>query len=358
MSNWLLYGAYGYTGRLLAAEALARGHQPVLGGRDGKKLAALGRDLGLPWQAFDLADPAQTAAHVADFDLVFHAAGPFVHTAVPMIEACLAGRTHYLDITGELGVLEATLGYDAHAREQGVVLISGAGFDIIPTDCLGAYVAAQLPSAVRLEIAIKALTNVSAGTVNSMIEMLAALPGGQTSMVRRDGRLVPQALASGAAQVTFSDGRQERVYPIPWGDLATAETTTGIPNVTAYMALPLPGRAAGLSSWAGKLLRFGPLRSFAKALVSRTVSGPDEQTRQTARAYLWARASDNAGRQVEAWLETPEAYRFTAEAGVRAVEVVLAQQPAGALPPALVLGPDFVLQVPDTRRYDTLPASG
>ena len=354
MSNWLLYGAYGYTGKLLAAEAVARGHQPVLGGRDEAKLAAMGRRLGLPWRAFALGDPGHTASIVAEYDLVFHAAGPFVHTAVPMLEACLAGKTNYLDITGELGVLEATLGYDAHAREQGVALISGVGFDIVPTDCLGAYVAGQLPGAVHLEIAIKSLAKASAGTINSMVEMLATLPSDKGSMVRRDGKLVPQALAANAIEVTFSDGQQNRVFPIPWGDLATAESSTGIRNVTTYMALPVSSRVAALAPWAGKLLQIGAVRSLARSLISRTVNGPDEQTRQTARSYVWARATDAQGAQVEAWLETMEAYRFTGEAGVRCVEHVLAQRPCGALTPAQAFGADFVLEIPETKRFDQL----
>ena len=355
MGNWLLYGAYGYTGQLLAEEAVRRGHRPVLAGRNEAKLVALGRQMNLPWQAFDLSDPVRTAAIVAKFDAVMHAAGPFVHTAVPMIEACLSGQAHYLDITGEITVLENTLGYYAHAREQGVALVSGVGFDIVPTDCLGAYVAGQLADASELSIAIKSLSEVSAGTANTMIEMLGTQSGGPGSLVRRNGKLVPQALQKDTIEVTFSDGRTQTVFPIPWGDLATAETTTGIPNVTTYMALPVSPRLVGLGTSAGKLLQIGPLRQLTQTLISKAISGPDEQVRQNARSYVWAQASNERGESVETWLETVEAYRFTAEAGVRCIEHLLANELAGALTPAQAFGPDFVLEIPGTMRLDSLP---
>jgi len=354
MGDWLLYGAYGYTGRLLAAEARRRGHRPVLGGRNEAKLATMGREMGLSWCAFGLDKPRESVDIVAEYDLVFHAAGPFVQTAKPMIESCLAGKTHYLDITGELSVLEATLGYDAHAREQNVVLVSGVGFDIVPTDCLGAYVAGQLPDATQLEIAIKALTAASAGTINSMVEMLATLPSDKGSMVRQDGRLVPQALWEGSKQVAFSDGKQYKVYPIPWGDLATAEISTGIPTITTYMALPVSPQLARMAPWAGKVLQVGLLREVTKAVVNRTVSGPDEKMRDQARSFVWARASNDHGQSVEAWLETVEAYRFTGEAGVRCVEHVLAERPCGALTPSQAFGADFVLEIPGSKRFDSL----
>jgi short subunit dehydrogenase-like uncharacterized protein len=353
--TWLLYGAYGYTGRLLVEEAVGRGHKPVLGGRDAAKTAVIARQYNLEHVAFDLADNDKVRGVVADFDLVFHAAGPFIHTAEPMVQACLAGSTHYLDITGEIPVFEMTLSYDAHAREQGVALISGAGFDIVPTDCLASYVAANLPDATELEIAFWGLSGASAGTAKSMLEMMTNLPQG--SLVRRNGRLVSIPLGQGARQITFSNGKVRDALPIPWGDLATAQQATGIPNVTTYMALRLPRGAGWLTPTAARALQFSPLRRLAKKVVDWTVRGPSEQVRQTARSYIWACARDRNGGQKEAWLQTMEAYRLTAVAGIRAVEHTLTQSPAGALTPSLAFGADFVLELPDTHRYDSLPAA-
>ncbi len=350
--TWLLYGAYGYTGRLLVEEAVARGHRPVLAGRDAEKTAVIARQYNLDHLAFNLNDSDTVRGVVGDFDLAFHAAGPFIHTAEPMVQACLAGQTHYLDITGEIPVFEMTLSYDAHAREQGIALISGVGFDIVPTDCLASYVAANLPGATELEIGFWGLSGASAGTTKSMLEMLTELPRG--SLVRRNGRLVSIPLGQGARQITFSNGKVRDALPIPWGDLATAQHATGIPNVTAYMALRLPRGAGWVTPTAVRALQFSPLRRLAHKVVDWTVRGPSEEVRQTARSYIWACARDADGKQKEAWLETMEAYRLTAVAGVRAVEHTLAHSPAGALTPSLAFGADFVLELPETQRLDAL----
>lgn len=352
MNNWLLYGAYGYTGRLLAEEAIKRGHKPILAGRDAQKTAVLAQQLNLDHIALDLNDSEKLHQVVAEVDLVLHAAGPFIHTSEPMVQACLAGQTHYLDITGEIPVFENTLSYDAHAREQGIALVSGVGFDIVPTDCLGSYVAAQLPGATHLEIAFMGLSRASSGTAKTMLAMLPDMP--QAGLVRRNGRLSPQPFGAGQKDVLFSNGRTLTVVPIPWGDLATAQLSTGIPNVTAYMAIPLPPGTRLLSPLFQRLMKVGLVRRASEKLVDWVISGPDEEMRQTARSYLWACATDEAGNKREAWLESLEAYRLTAVAGILAVEKTLTNHPVGALSPSLAFGADFVLEIEGTRRIDAL----
>src|SRR5581483_1843854 len=188
--RWLIYGAYGYTGTLVAEEAVRRGHRPLLAGRAVEKLAPLAARLGLDDVAVGLEDQAALVRALEGVDLVFHAAGPFVHTSAPMIRACLAAGASYLDVTGEIPVFQNTFAHDAEARERGVSLISGVGFDVVPTDCLACHVAEQVPGAVELELTIAATAlQPSAGTTRTMLEELPA--GG---LVRRAGRLVPVPL--------------------------------------------------------------------------------------------------------------------------------------------------------------------
>lgn len=344
----MLYGAYGFTGRLIVEEATRRGHRPLLAGRDAERLASLARRYGLDWLALDLSDARRLEAAVRGHTLVLHAAGPFIHTADPMIRACLAAGAHYLDITGEIPVLENTFRYHDQAQAAGVALISGAGFDIAPSDCLAAYVARRLPGATQLETAISAPLQVTSGTVKSMLEMLSALPSG--AIGRRNGRLVSIPDVK-PRRLRFSDGRERAVRPAPWGDLVTAARTTGVENITCYLTLPdLPGVNAF-----SRLLSLGPVSRLAGPVVERLFRGPDEQAQQTARAYLWARVIAGDGQTVEAWLETVEVYRFTAMAAVRSVEKLPAGAFAGALTPAGAFGADFVLELEGTKRFDTLP---
>ena len=347
----LLYGANGSTGELVAEEAVRRGHRPLLAGRSAEKLRPIAERLSLPMLAVDLGDRAALEKAVASVDVVFHAAGPFVHTSAPMLEACLASRTSYVDVTGEIPVFEHTLSLDARAKERGVALISGVGFDVIPTDCLAKYVADQVPGAVRLELAIAANGRPSAGTTKSVLELL---PKG--NMVRRGGKLVALRLGAEPRRLRFSCGERD-VAAIPWGDLATAYRTTGIPDITTYMAMPR-SQSRFLRVFGGGVraaLSLGPVRRFAQRVVEKTVAGPTEEMRRTGRSYVWARAEDARGNAKEAWLETSEGYRFTATGGVMAVERLLRDTPTGALTPAIAFGADFVLEIEGTKRFDALP---
>src|SRR5947208_11632043 len=103
----LLYGAYGYTGRLTAELAAARKLDVVLAGRNKQALAELGGRLGLPTRVVGLDDARRLSEALEDIECVAHMAGPFAVTSAPMLSACLATGTNYLDITGEVGVFEA-----------------------------------------------------------------------------------------------------------------------------------------------------------------------------------------------------------------------------------------------------------
>lgn len=354
---WLIYGASGYTGSLLAEEAVRRGHRPILAGRSAARLRPLAERLGLPARAAGLDDPAELDRLLDGVGLVLHAAGPFAWTSAPMVAACLRAGADYLDITGEVPVFEQVFQQDGAARAAGVRLLPGVGFDVVPSDCLAAHVAGQLPGARGLEIAVTATGGLSAGTLRSAIEHL---PRG--ALVRRAGQLTPQRLGAGARRLAFTDGRGrlERTGLIAsWGDLVTAFRSTGIPDITTYLCFP--GRLAAGPRWAGPALqlamRLGPTRRLAQAAAGRLVHGPSAALRESGRGMVWARAAGPDGQDRQAWLVTPETYRFTALAGIRCVERLLAPTgPApGAATPAQLFGADFVLEIPGVQRFPALP---
>lgn len=349
--QWMIYGATGYTGQLVVEAALARGHQPLLAGRNPDKLDDLSRRTGLPYVAFRLDDEATIGEAIADMDIVYHAAGPFIHTSDPMIRACLATRTHYLDITGEISVYENTFSYDDAARKNGIALISGVGFDVVPTDCLGLYVAQQVDGATSLEMGFVGFAGASSGTAKSMLEMM---PYG--SYVRQDGDLFRVGTDGRTRHITFSDGKTRLGMSIPWGDLSTSYRSTGVPNITTYAAVaPITPTLLRLAAPFQQLLRIPSLRGFVAGLLERTMHGPTEEQRMNTSVYLWGQASNEAGQSVQAWLVTAEPYQFTAWAGVLAVERTAELNPLGALSPAQAFGADFVLDVEGTQRFDSLP---
>src|SRR5438045_5716906 len=127
-SGWMIYGANGHAGRLVAREAVALGERPILAGRSAEKVRRVAEELGLPWVAFDLSDHAAAVAALGGVELALLAAGPFDGLAQPMMDACLEAGTHYTDLDNELPVFQAAEERDARARERGVAIVPGIGF--------------------------------------------------------------------------------------------------------------------------------------------------------------------------------------------------------------------------------------
>lgn len=344
MTPWLLYGATGYTGELVAREAVRRGLAPILAGRNAAAVERLAAELALPRRVFALDDPAAVRAGLDGVAAVLHCAGPFVRTSAPVVAACLASGVHYLDITGEIPVFEAVLAQGEAARRARVALLPGVGFDVVPSDCLAARLAEALPDAVELALAFYgAGTSPSRGTAKTMIESLP-----HAGAVRRDGRIVPVPIAWDAREIPFSCGRRWAMT-IPWGDVATAYHSTGIPNVRVYTGMP--PRAIRRARRLGRLLPLlgtRPVKRLLQRWVELRVTGPDEEARARGRMYLWGEARNAAGAAVTGTLETPEAYAFTAVSAVTALERVLAGKVApGAWTPSRAFGWGFAGELPE-----------
>jgi len=345
MGPGLIYGAYGYTGELVARRAVARGQRPILAGRRAEALAPLARELGLEHRAFALDMPAALHRGLAGAGAVLHCAGPFSRTAAPMALGCLRARCHYLDITGEVAVFESLAALGADARDAGVMLLPGAGFDVVPSDCLAAHVAARLPGATRLVIAFRASGRLSRGTALTAIEGL-----GEGGLVRRDGALTRVPLR--ARTLDLGDGPRE-VLGIPWGDLVTAWHSTAIPDIEVYVTAPRLLRAlVPALRLAGPLLGSAPVRRLLAARVRAGAPGPTAEERARGHATLWAEASIG-DRRAAARLDTPDTYTLTSITAVAALERALAgDAPPGFQTPSKAFGADFVLAAEGTARRD------
>lgn len=344
----LVYGANGYTGALIARRALQQGLAPVLAGRDGAAVARLAAALGLPHRTFGLDDPGALDAGLAGARAVLHCAGPFSRTAGPMVDACLRRGAHYLDITGEGEVFAALAGRDGEARARGVTLLPGAGFDVVPSDCLAAHLAARLPGAARLTLAFQAGGAPSRGTALTMAEGLHR--GG---MIRRGGALVVVPAAWKLRTFDFGDG-PVRCVTIAWGDVWTAWHSTGIPDIEVFMAAPAAVRAVlRASRLVGPILGAPPVQRVIAAAVRRFVTGPTAVARSRTQAVLHGEVEDPSGRRAAARLTVADGYTFTARSAVACAERVLAGGvPAGFQTPSRAFGADFVLSIEGSRRAD------
>ncbi|MGZ3147677.1 saccharopine dehydrogenase family protein [Lentzea chajnantorensis] len=329
--TWMVYGANGYTGRLIAELAVKRGERPVLAGRSAEKVEPIAAALGLEHRAFDL---SQARAHLEDVDAVVHCAGPFAHTATAMVDACLKTGTHYLDITGEIDVFESIALRDADARKAGIVLLPGAGFDVVPTDCVAAILKNALPTATHLDLAFVVGGGASAGTTKTSVE--AAAVGGR---IREDGALKSVRIGHRRRTAYFRSGPRE-VGSIPWGDVSTAHRSTGIPNITTFTLVP--GALGRLQKVFAPVLQAPFVQNAAKTVAAK-VKGPDERKRATTRAEVFGEAWD-ASTKVDCALTTPNAYSLTADSVLRAIGKVTGVAP-GAHTPSSAFGADFIREL-------------
>ena len=342
LAPWILYGAYGYAGSLVAEAARARGLTPILAGRDAQRITDLGARLSLPTRVFDLRNPSHIEQQLAGCAAVLHCAGPFSETSQVMLEACMRTGAHYLDITGEIDVFEAIHHRAYEVQKAGIVAMPGVGFDVVPTDCLAAMLKRALPDATHLELAFSALGRLGPGTTKTFIEGLT-----RATRVRRNGGIVAAPMA--ARTIPFADGAR-RALAISWGDIATAYYSTAIPNITVYMAAN-----AGLEPLARFVLlkpvqpafRSPPVQAVLKAVVSHFVTGPTLTQRAAAEQLLWGEACNARGQRVALQLRTPGAYALTASASLTSVATVLRDGLVpGVYTPSLAFGPDFVLNLP------------
>lgn len=228
-SNWIIYGANGYTGELIARETVRQGLKPTLAGRNKAKVEALAQELGLDYKAFGLDNVDAVAEQLQGFELVMHCAGPFSATSKPMMEACIKAGAHYLDITGEIAVFELAQSLNSQAEKADIVLCPGVGFDVIPTDCVAAALKEALPDATHLALGFDSRTGVSPGTAKTSTEGMAE--GGK---IRKNGKITTVPLAHYVRTIDFGDGKKSAMS-VPWGDVSTAFYTTGIPNIEVFV---------------------------------------------------------------------------------------------------------------------------
>jgi short subunit dehydrogenase-like uncharacterized protein len=346
-SNWMIYGANGYTGRLAARDAKSRGLSPVLAGRRDETIRPLARELDCDARVFDLADPAAAATNLAGVAAVLHCAGPFSATSRGMLDACLRAGAHYLDVTGEIAVFEEIYSRDREIRDAGIVVIPGVGFDVVPTDCLAAMLKRELPTATHLKLAFKSrYGKLSPGTAKTMIE---GLPEG--GRIRQGGRIVKVPSAYKVETIPFTETLSATAVTIPWGDIATAYYSTGIPNIEVFLGVPERQiRRMKIPGFMRRLAGLGPVQAFMKRQIGRRVKGPTDEQRARDEVYLYGEAWDGAGRTAAMRLRTREGYTLTAESGVTATLKVLEGELAPrAYTPSMAFGADYVLELEGTK---------
>lgn len=347
-ANFLIYGANGYTGELITRYAVERGLKPIIAGRNEAAIKDLAEKHGLEYRVFALDDTDKLDAALNEVATVLHCAGPFSLTSRQMGEACLRTKTHYTDITGEIAVFEACAAADRKAKDAGIMVMPGVGFDVVPSDCLAVHLKNRLPSATNLTLAFYGMGRISHGTQSTMVMNV-----GKGGAVRRDGKIMPVPAAWRTRDIDFGNGVVKKGVTIPWGDVATAYYSTGIPNIEVYTIAPKSAlKAMKLSRYLGWLMATGPVQKYLQSKIPP--GGPSDEERAKGKTLLWGEASDDDGNRVEARLQCPEGYTTTALAALNITEKILAGNfVPGFQTPAKAYGADLILELDGVSRQDT-----
>jgi short subunit dehydrogenase-like uncharacterized protein len=337
--KWMIYGATGFSGQMIARTAKSRGLIPILAGRDPKKLEPLAKELGLEMTAFSVNNDQEILEATKGIQVLLNCAGPFHRTYQQILAACLKNHVHYLDITGEASVFEDILfNLENKIKAAGIVAVPGVGFDVVPSDCLALSLKEKLPDANHLKFASYMKGKLSPGTMKTMIQYL---PNG--GLVRENHQLIPVPLGYKIERFQIA-GDNRYGTTISWGDLSTAYFSTGIPNIEFFLTGPL-----------GDCLFFkflNPLRPLIKtefvqkllnSMTEKHVSGPDETSRANSSCWLWAQVTNEKGEKAEQEIRLVNGYDLTADAAVCAVQEVLNNNfTPGAWTPSRLFGSDFI----------------
>jgi short subunit dehydrogenase-like uncharacterized protein len=349
LSLVIVYGSYGYTGKLIVDLCRSKNLNVVLAGRNEEQLRKQSERSGYNYKVVDSQDVEGLKKLLEPAVLVIHCGGPFRYTANTMSEACIATKTHYTDITGEYQVFEMLSKLDVKAKELGITMMPGAGFDVVPSDCLAVHLKKKLPSATHLQLAFTmSKGGLSRGTSKSMTEGL-----GDGGLIRKDGQLEYCPLGSKVLEIDFGPFKTKTLC-IPWGDISTAWRSTGIPNIEVYTgATDRMIANAKRSNYFNWLLRMRWVKNFLLNQIDKRPAGPSEEKRESGRSFLWGKVWDASGKECVSRLETLSGYSLTAQTAVLMAEKIIAGNfKAGYQTPAMAYGAELILEVAGTKRTD------
>lgn len=338
----LIYGAYGYTGKLIIDEALKNNLKITIAGRNANKVEALASEKNVPGLALTLEDTQALEKHLQNFELVIHCAGPFEYTAKPMAEACIAAKTHYLDITGEYQVFEDLHHMHAAAQQANVMLLPGAGFDVVPSDCLSAQLKQALPDGKVLKLAFTSTAgSLSRGTAKTMIENLD-----KGQYYRENNHLASKKMGKSVRNIDFGAFSQIAVG-ISWGDISSAYFSTGIPNIEVFTGST--NKQIKQMKWTNflkPLLRMRWVKNYLQKQLDKKPAGPSQEKRAKGEMYLWGQLS-NGKDVIEKRLKTPNGYSLTALTSVEIAKRILNKNyKPGYQTPSTAYGADFIFDIP------------
>lgn len=338
-SKVMVYGANGYSAKLIIEEFLSRDIKPILAGRNEKSIKSLAESFNCQFNIFDLTNPDLIDEALEGTNTLLNCAGPFIFTAKELIESCLRTKTNYLDITGEIPVLHLAFSFSQKAKEAGIVILPSVGFDIIPTDCLAKRLHEKMTDTTTLRLGLyNQGGGISRGTSLTSLEFL----GGQ-GRIRKNGNVIDSPIGEHAIEVSLDDF-SFRGISIPWGDVYSAYHSTGISNIIVYMGVSnIIFASRRILKKILKLFSIKLIKKITAFMIKNFVSGPSSSKRNSTFTCVWGRVENESGKIHEEVYQVMEGYNLTAKGSVESVLRVMNNEvAAGTFTPSLAFGSSYL----------------
>ena len=333
----MIYGANGYSAGLIIEELIGRGIKPQLAGRNEKVIKQVAEKYKCSFKVFDLNDQEKMNDSLGEVHTLLNCAGPFKYTAKQLMNACISTKTNYLDITGEIDVIETAWELNDQAKAAGITILPSVGFDVIPTDCLAKILSEKIDDPVKLELGIMSDGGISRGTMLTTLEMM-----GKPGKIRRNGKIIDSSIGEFENKVDNKNFKMSGIS-IPWGDISSAYYSTGIPNITVYLGFPkglfVIRKIIPLSK---KILSVNFIQKIILRLAGFGITGPSKKKREIASTYVWGRVENNNGESIEEAYKFMEGYNLTAIGAADAlIKIVNGKVDTGTKTPSLAFGKNF-----------------
>jgi len=323
----LIYGAAGYTGKIIAVRAKELNLDFEIAGRDTQQTRKLAEELGVDYHIFDVDTDYAWQKALQDKQVLINAAGPFKFTAGQAMRACLKAGVHYLDISAELETYRLAEALDNEAKATGIQLISGAGL-FVSYDALVVHLSKMVAEPEYLKVGFRHYGGFSKGSVLSS-KHIADLG----ILIRRNGHLIDYP---DAKSKIFSFGNEEvECMPTPLGGIILSYKSTGIPNIEEFFSLKLP--ASELSD----------------LTLESLPDGPSKDERASGRNGIAAELTGRDGKVVKAWVDAPSGYDLTPLSVVAVAHRILNDDfKIGYQSPGSAYGEAILKDIPNTYLVD------
>ncbi|KAI3201016.1 hypothetical protein DTO027I6_6119 [Penicillium roqueforti] len=323
MATLIIYGATGYTGRMASENSKRLNLDFVIAGRSEKKVKDLASSLDAPYSVFDVNDSAIIDSALQDASVLLNCAGPFTHTAKPLMEACIRNQIHYLDVSAELETYQQAYKLGEYAKNGQVMLLPGCGGSVTMLGCLASYAVDSVKKPIQIDIALRVTGSMSRGSAISVAENIT----GECLHVVNGSF----AIAGKTTEFDFDDGHgRVTSFPVTLPDLFTLQRSTPVSNIRTYV------HANG--------------DSFPSGDLQSLPDGPTDAQREASPYSAAVIVTSQEGTPSTAVLHTVNGYTFTAVASVQAAKRVLDNQvKIGFQTPVQVFGKEFIYSVPGSE---------